>query len=254
MTVKGVIKELCPPVIMKAAKYALKHPSTTTPNMSGGWDAYYEIAEKAAEMDVEKYFTPILSKYPISFLSCLDFPSGRGRIAGIIYEKYAEQINRFTCCDSNNDAIGYCRHRFANNGKFFFATNSVDEYEVEPLEFENKSFTFIYSWDAMVHFSYKWIDFYIGEFYRMLHDGGYVFIHHSNLGSPNVSIGREKGESWGDNPHGRTPISARDVARIAQKQGFTVTEQKCIDWGQQNSRNPSVAFYKNYDCITLLHK
>jgi len=212
-----------------------------TPNIKHNWNRYYDGVDSSADKQVQRRFVPLLEKYPISYAHVLDFPSGRGRIAESIYNIYAEQINEFICCDANNEAIDYCRQRFANNSAFGFMVNKVDGWECLPLEFEDKHFTFIYSWDAMVHFSYKWLDFYICEFYRLCQQEGYVFIHHSNLTSSNVKC--DKSETFSDNPHWRSPVSANDVKRISKKHGFTVVEQICFDWE-----------VPNLDCVTLLKK
>ncbi len=95
----------------------------------------------------------------------------------------------------------------------------------------------------MVHFIYKWLDYYICEFYRLLQNGGFVFVHHSNLSSSEVHIEKDKDEYWWANPGGRALVSKEDVAYIAEKHGFRVVEQQVIDW-----------IIHDLDCITLLSK
>ena len=229
-------KKIVMPTLMKAPFF--------TPDIKDDWNYFYEHAEIKAVSQVEKFFVPIITKRQISLNRVLDFPSGRGRIAEVVYNTYAESVQSFTCCDINSEAISYCRERFADNKVFDYIINKVDELECIPLEFKGKSFTFIYSWDAMVHFSYKWLDFYISEFFRILDDGGYVLIHHSNLGSPDVEVINGKSENWYENPHYRTPVSAKDIKLISERCGFTVVEQICIDWEG----------VPDLDCITLLKK
>lgn len=94
-----------------------------------------------------------------------------------------------------------------------------------------------------MHFSYKWLDFYIGEFFRIIENNGYVFIHHSNLSATDVKVENGKSEIWSDNPGWRAPVSSKDVKYISEKHGFTVVEQNIIDWE-----------VSNLDCITLLRK
>ena len=77
----------------------------------------------------------------------------------------------------------------------------------------------------------------------MIQNGGFAFIHHSNLGSPEVHTEKDKDEYWQANPGDRALVSKEDVAYIAKKQGFSVVEQKVIDWG-----------IKKLDCITILSK
>ncbi|MCL2247773.1 MAG: class I SAM-dependent methyltransferase [Oscillospiraceae bacterium] len=214
-----------------------------TPDAGDGWDEYYDNAEGAETLQVEHYIIPLLSKHTIPFNRVLDFPSGRGRIAEAFYKVYAENIEYFVCCDANSNAIDNCRERFAGNDVFDYMVNKTHEYQCIPFEFSNESFTFVYSFDSMVHFSYKWIDFYMSEFYRILDNGGYLFIHHSNLGSPDVVTDNRKSEIYYENPGGRSPNSAEDIRFISEKHGFSVVEQNIFDWAVPNS-----------DCVTLLKK
>ena len=214
-----------------------------TPNTGESWDSYYDEAEATAHNVYERHFVPVLDKYPISFRHTLDFACGRGRIAEQVYLHNKNGIEKIICCDSNQLAIDYCRTRFADSDKFDFLVNEADEMHTVPLKFPDECFSFIFSWNAMVHFSYKWLDFYIGEFWRMLQSGGYAFIHHSNLGSPSVYDGQAKHETWNMNPGSRTLVSSVDVQRIAEKNGFVVVDQKIIDW-----------HVKDLDCLSILRK
>jgi SAM-dependent methyltransferase len=221
-----------------------KQSYTHTPNLGNGWNDYYEYAEEAADKQVQNFILPLIDQFEFSFDKVLDFPSGCGRIAKSLYKVYNNKIGKLICCDANADAIDFCRQRFSDNNVFDFTVNKVDNWQCIPFDFLEDSFSFIYSWDAMVHFSYKWLDFYIGEFYRICQNGGHVLIHHSNFGSPDVCIGQEKSEQWSKYPHWRSNISAEDMSYISKKNGFQVAKQKIIDWG----REPKL------DCITILRK
>jgi SAM-dependent methyltransferase len=217
--------------------------NSVNPNRGGEWNQYYDSAEKKANIEFKQYIEPMLGKHYISFEKTLDFPSGRGRIAAELYKAYGKEIGGIVCCDVNAEAIDYCRQRFDGNDKFDFIVNEVDELHCLPIGISYDSFSFIYSWDAMVHFSYKWLDFYINEFYRLLFDGGHVFLHHSNLSSSEVDIGRIKSENWHENDGGRSLVCADDIKFMAERCGFEVLEQTCIDW-----------VIPNLDCITILKK
>ena len=214
-----------------------------TPDMGNKWNDYYDIAEKLADGQIEDYFVPIIDKHKILLERVLDFPSGRGRIAEGLRKKYKDAVGSIVCCDANAEAIDFCRKRFSGDESFGFVVNTVDARRCTPFEFPDNDFSFIYSWDAMVHFTYKWLDFYVGEFYRVLKDGGFVLLHHSNLGSPDVDIGFTKSENWIENPHGRTPISYDDISFISERYGFKVIGQKIID-----------CVIPKLDCITVLAK
>ena len=208
------------------------------PNNSPFWDAYYENAENGAKIQFDKFLYPLLSKYnDINFSNTLDFACGRGRMANI-FSGFSKNI---TCCDINSTAIDFCESRFQNSTEctFHFHTNTRIGNTLESLDLSNQSFTFIYSWDAMVHFTYKWLDYYLKEFYRISSNNSYVLIHHSNYA--NVPLDGEKSEDWGSNPHMRTNIGKEDIRFLAEKHGFSVVEQQVIDWG-----------IKDLDCISLL--
>jgi SAM-dependent methyltransferase len=216
--------------------------ATPDPKNTSAWDKYYEGAEKLAPAQYERFIKPILLRYgDISFENVLDFACGHGRMANI----FATFSDKLTCCDVNGTAIAFCKERFqgaAFRCVFDFAVNTVKEFETEPLKFAEEVFTFVYSWDAMVHFSYKWLDFYLSEFYRMLRKNGYTLLHHSNYGA--VDDGRPKSEIFSRNNGWRALVTAEDVAFMARKHGFTVCEQIFIDGEDVLKR----------DCISLLKK
>jgi SAM-dependent methyltransferase len=215
--------------------------TTPNPQNTNAWDKYYDIAEKDAKDQFERFLRPILLRHKdINLENVMDFACGHGRIAQI----FSEYSAKITCCDVNKTAIDFCKKRFVSTETgcaFDFALNSVRGFEVSPLDFADASFTFVYSWDAMVHFSYKWLDYYLSEFHRILREGAYVLLHHSNYGA--VDDGKPKSEVYSENPHGRTPVTACDIVFMARKHGFAVCEQAIIDWS-----------IPKLDCISLLKR
>lgn len=106
----------------------------------------------------------------------LDFACGHGRIAA----KVSELAGKLMLCGINKDAIEFCKDRFLSSKtkcKFKFIVNNN-----KKIPIWKNSVTFIYSWDAMVHFEQEDLEIYAGEFYRILKKGKYGFIHHSNDG------------------------------------------------------------------------
>ena len=215
------------------------NPISLTPE---GWNNYYQAAESNAKKDFERYLLPMLKEHNLGpFASVLDFACGQGRIASFMIE-WTKQL---TCCDVNPGAIEVCRERFSSTKRasdFHFVTNGASDLgELNPLPFEDARFDFIYSWDAMVHFDYKWLDFYLWDFYRVLKKGGHVLIHHSNYG--NIASSKKRSNNFRDNPGWRTLVTKEDICFIAQKHGFQVYNQTVIDWT-----------LTDLDCITLLKK
>ena len=215
---------------------------TPDPKDTERWNKYYIKAEAKAEKQFESYIQPILKNNPdISLENMLDFACGFGRIANI----FKHHANKITCCDINKRAIDFCKERFVESGKTQ-SHKCIFEYCISDdsltLPFSDKEFSFIISWDAMVHFKYKWVDYYLGEIYRILKNGGYALIHHSNYG--NVEPEKDKSENYLDNPHSRANMKKEDVTRLAERYGFKVVEQITFDWHE----------VQGLDSISLLKK
>lgn len=209
------------------------------------WNTYYDAVEKAAESQFEMYIEPKI--IGCNLLKCsdrvLDFACGRGRMTNIVKDMCKEII----CCDSSEEALAFCKNRFEKDNNVLYNISQSD-----GIHLENESIDFIYSWDAMVHFSYKALDFYVNEFYRLLKKGGHAFIHHSNLVNSEpfekdresgIWDGENKSDIWNENVGGRSNISKEDFAFIATKHGFEIISQETIDWSA-----------KNLDCISIIKK
>jgi SAM-dependent methyltransferase len=193
----------------------------------GDWSEYYDAAE-AAVASQWLIIEPYLRETPEPDLSVvLDFACGRGRIA----ERFADISGKLICADTSVDAIEACRRRFAKQPHVECLVNG-DGYIPVP----SGSITFLYSWDAMVHFSCSELDEYFVEFKRVLKTDGMALVHHSNCAALS-SVARP----WVENPGSRAYVSAKDVRRIGEKCGLSVVRQQIIDWSQPN-----------LDCITVL--
>lgn len=129
------------------------------------------------------------------------------------------------------NAIEACRRRFAGNANVECVVNGNGSIAVP-----SGSITFLYSWDAMVHFNCSEIEEYFVEFKRVLRKDGLALIHHSNYAAL-ASVARP----WQENPGSRGYVSAQDVRRIARKCGLSVVKQQVMDWSEAN-----------LDCITVL--
>ena len=78
---------------------------------------------------------------------------------------------------------------------------------------------------------------YLKDIYRILQQGGRALLHHSNY-YENYKA------DFSNAPGSRNFMSKECFAYLAYRVGFTVVEQKVIDWNG----------VKNLDCITLLEK
>jgi len=195
----------------------------------GDWSEYYEAAERDAASQW-LIIEPYLKETPQPDLSMvLDFACGRGRMA----EHFADISGRLICADISEDAIEVCRRRFAMRSNVECVVNGNGNI---PLPSE--CITFLYSWDAMVHFSSLELEEYFTEFERVLKPDGTGLIHHSNYAAlSNVA------RPWQHNPGSRAFVSAEDVRRISENCGLTIVKQQVIDWSQIN-----------LDCITVVKK
>ncbi|HHQ4516321.1 class I SAM-dependent methyltransferase [Aeromonas veronii] len=198
------------------------------------WGAYYKSAELAAQDQYNKFIKPILEKLEgeLDYSNVLDFACGEGRIAELMQKR----CQHLKLIDASTKAVDVCRERFAKYPHVHVQCNSAGE-----LPQADSSLSLIYSWDAMVHFSYKSLDFYLCEFSRVLQSNGHVLIHHSNLatlsGQMNVL------DLWSLNIGGRSNVSKDDISFIARHHGFEVIGQTPINWGVENM-----------DCISVLKK
>ena len=197
------------------------------------WDNYYNDAEHASNVQIEKYIQPVLDKYKsnISFEKVVDFACGKGRIA----EYFIGFSDLLYCVDINPESIKYCEKRFKDKRNVSCIVSDESGFNIK-----DDSISFIFSWDAMVHFDYRSIDIAFGEFYRVLLHGGYALIHHSNLAENKDFIASD---NWIENPHCRSNIGMNDIERLAKKHGFSIVEQSTIDWE-----------FSNLDGVTLLKK
>lgn len=198
------------------------------------WGAYYKSAELAAQDQYNKFIKPILEKLEgeLDYSNVLDFACGEGRIAELMQER----CQHLQLVDASTKAVDVCRERFAKYPHVHVQCNAAG-----ALPQADSSLSLVYSWDAMVHFSYKSLDFYLREFSRVLQPHGYVIMHHSNLAA--LTDHMRVFDVWSLNVNGRSNISKDDISFIAGHYGFNVVNQKVIRWGAHDM-----------DCISILKK
>ena len=184
------------------------------------WDNYYNDAENASRVQIEKYIQPLLEKYKseFEFSRVVDFACGKGRIS----EYFVGFSDLLYCIDINNKSIDFCKNRFSDKDNVICKLSTKNGFDVK-----SESISFLFSWDAMVHFDYRSIDIALSEFYRVLKKGGYVLIHHSNL-AENKKINAS--DNWIENPHCRSNVGFGDINRLSKNHGFSIIEQFSIDW------------------------
>lgn len=194
-----------------------------------GMDTYFEEAEDLLEIfwDVNSDFFQLFKQ--LNLEKVIELGCGRGRHI----PNYIKEAGEITLVDILQENIDFCRERFFNETKVKYYRNTG--YDL--LELKSNAYTAVYSYDAMVHFELMDIYSYLKDIYRILQQGGRALLHHSNY-YENYKA------DFSNAPGSRNFMSKECFAYLAYRVGFTVVEQKVIDWNG----------VKNLDCITLLEK
>lgn len=131
---------------------------------------YYADAEKSMDVQWEGLIRPMIAD--ADFSNTLEIAAGHGRNT----EKLLTFGGRVTAVDINETNVAVLEHRFAGNPKVaVLRNNGFDLRDIPP-----DSISFVYSFDAMVHFDSDVIRAYIREIARVLQPGGMGFCHYSN--------------------------------------------------------------------------
>ena len=156
--------------------------------------------------------------------------------------------------DLSPGCIEYCRRVFDENERRRFIVNDG----MSLREVSDSSVDFIFSFDSIIHAEADVISAYLFEFRRVLRDGGFGFIHHSNLGyyprrlAVFEGIQRFTPSRWWQ-PGARrvslpqralqmmlslntagwraSSMSAVRFAKIAEAAGLAMLAQETINWG-----------------------
>jgi ubiquinone/menaquinone biosynthesis C-methylase UbiE len=190
-------------------------------------EAYHGAAERDMQRQWRQWIWPLLKQFPIDYTQCVDFAAGYGRNTS----KLLEQRGHVTAVDVNPDCVKHLKERFSTDRVTVVLNNGVNLSELA-----SEAYTFLYSFDAMVHFDVTIIASYLPEFARVLRPGSYAFIHHSNYSAA-------AGGDFTQNPHWRNYMSADLFKHLAMKSGFEVVKQELIDWE-----------LKELDCLTVMRK
>lgn len=190
----------------------------------GAWARYYKNAEAHMDKQWSKLIWPVIANE--DFAVTLDFACGTGRntqkLLGLAKKIYAVDVNR--------DAIRECVSRFADHPEVICLIG--DGRTLAPIP--DETFSFVYSFDAVVHFNIDLISEYLVEFKRVMKPGATAFIHHSNIGSG----------GYGINKGGRGNASAASFKEACERVGLSCYFQKVIDWAGESDS----------DCLSMFRK
>lgn len=192
---------------------------------------YFGEAEKQESIEVFWNSDSDFYKFfqELDLTNVIELACGRGRHVPQ-YQHYAGNIVLVDILQNN---INYCKKRFYDLPNVHYYCNNG--YNLDSLK--TGQYTALFSYDAMVHFELMDIYEYLKDIYRVLADGGRGLIHHSNYASDYKA-------SFANGLRNRSFMSKDIFAYLAHRSGFTVLNQKIIDWYGCEA----------LDCITLLEK
>lgn len=147
------------------------------------------------------------------FSRTIDLAAGHGRNSA----RLLPHTDKLIIADINDSNIEFCRARFGNEPKISFIKNNGFDLR----ELEDHSITFVYCFDAMVHFDSDVVRSYIKEFKRIMSPGATGFCHYSNnYHSPT--------KSYTDHPGWRNFMSRQLFEHWLAKEGFDVLESRYV--------------------------
>lgn len=191
-------------------------------------DAYHGLAAQHMDVQWAAFIQPFLDTYKFNLERVADFAAGFGRNTRKLLAAGAQHV---TMIDVNPDCVRHLESAFRGTPTRIIMNNGRDLSDIP-----DDAFSFIYSFDAVVHFDMEVVISYIYEMHRTVQRGGHVLIHHSNYSSA-------PGRDFRQNPHFRNFMSAEIFSHVAQKAGFAVVEQRLMAWE-----------LPDLDCITLLQR
>jgi SAM-dependent methyltransferase len=186
---------------------------------------YFSRAEKDMAWLWKNVVFPFIED--CDFSESLDLAAGHGRNSPSLLER----AKRLYITDIVPGNVEACRKRFADREEVTCFVNNG--FDFRPME--DESLTFIYCFDAMVHFDSDVVRSYLRDAKRVLKPGGRAFLHHSNYTG---------GHDWRTNRCARNFMSKELFEHYALKEGLQIVRQKPINW----------AGVVDIDCLSLVSK
>ena len=191
-------------------------------------NAYYDEAEASLETQWPGLIWPLIED--CDFAAVVELAPGHGRNS----EKLRHLATTLYLVDINQENVDFLKHRFREATNIVYVRNDGVSLEAIP----DKSATFVYCFDAMVHFDSDVVRAYLREFHRVLRSGGRCFCHYSNYtGNPTGS--------YRDHPGARNFMSRELFEHYAWKEGLKPIVSQLVVWTQDEG---------GVDAITLLEK
>lgn len=206
-----------------------------------GNDLYFALAEKDMESHWKAFVWPYISG--ADFTHVLEIACGHCRNTN----KLKDLAKRISAIDINPSNVEYCKERFAGNNKLrFYTTDGLTvPSQVEP------SITFVYSFDAMVHFDAAVVANYLEEAERVMVPGATGYFHHSQSPRCPETLSTtgfcSNPDTIGDdpaNPHRRNAMSKAQFAEAARRVGLEIVRQVPVVWDPNNGETDCVSVFR----------
>lgn len=153
--------------------------------------------------------------------SILEIAPGYGRCTQYLLSLCRE----LTVVDLAEKCINACRERFKTSPYIKYFVNDGKSLDM----INNNSIDFVFSWDSLVHAESEVLFSYLKHLATKLKQGGYGFIHHSNIGA---FKNPETGELSVENLHWRaTSMTAELFREYCNEVGLKCISQEIIGWG-----------------------
>jgi hypothetical protein len=187
---------------------------------------YFEPSE--ATMDIQwEHVQSFLGRHPIDYTITMELSCGHGRNS----ERLAKLSKNIVLVDVVPENILFCQNRFPDRPWKFVINNGFDLREIS-----SKSITFVYCFEAAVHFDLEIIVSYIKEFRRVMTPAAFGFVHHSNVTA-------FPGKDYRTIPHGRNFMSKEIFTHLCVHNGLEIVDQHVFDQGGPEA-----------DCFSLFQK
>lgn len=210
-------KVYIPPVVLPAA--GLQKLGKVS--VGGAWLAWYQSAEAEFAPLWNDLIRPLFPPWA-NLSRVLEVAAGACRNT----ERLLPLAEQVVVTDIDPAAVDLCKMRFSGRPgaeKLHFI--AVDGIHI-PLS--DGSVSFVYQFDAGVHFHSSVIRGYMKEFNRVLVRGGVGFFHHSNLGASQYSVNDDLDVTA--NPHMRSNFTRATFSEIAREEGLRILCHPLVDW------------------------
>ncbi|SNT63939.1 Methyltransferase domain-containing protein [Tardiphaga sp. OK246] len=172
---------------------------------------YYDVAEASAQSQWDMFVSNMIDG--ADFTKCLDLAAGHGRNTA----RLIERSNDVVAVDINETNVEFMKDRFRSDPRVKLVQNNG----IDLRDIPSASITFLFSYDAMVHFDCDVVHNYVGEFRRVMKPGAQGFCHYSN----NY---KQPTKSYRDHPGWRNFMSKQLFEHWLTKAGFRVVRSVYI--------------------------